>query len=70
MRRARAIGQGGAASRVRMSPTIGARVHVHHPSSLLFNFFSGRFMVRNMVDAGALNDLKAASAFELYALPK
>lgn len=24
----------------------------------------GRFMVRNMVDAGALNDLKAASAFE------
>jgi hypothetical protein len=26
--------------------------------------------VRNMVDAGALNDLKAASAFELYALPK
>ena len=30
----------------------------------------GRFMVRNMVDAGALNDLKAASAFELYALPK
>ena len=26
--------------------------------------------VRNMVDAGALNDLKAASAFELYTLPK
>ena len=24
----------------------------------------GRFMVRNMVDAGGLNDLKAASAFE------
>ncbi len=24
----------------------------------------GRFMVRNMVDAGALNDLKASSAFE------
>lgn len=24
----------------------------------------GRFMVRNMVDAGALNDLRAASAFE------
>jgi small subunit ribosomal protein S26e len=24
----------------------------------------GRFMVRNMVDAGALNDLKLASAFE------
>jgi len=27
-------------------------------------------MVRNMVDAGALNDLKAASAFALYTLPK
>lgn len=24
----------------------------------------GRFMVRNMVDAGALNDLQASSAFE------
>ena len=24
----------------------------------------GRYMVRNIVDAGALNDLKAASAFE------
>jgi ribosomal protein S26 len=30
----------------------------------------GRFMVRNMVDAGGLNDLKAASAYELYVLPK
>ena len=30
----------------------------------------GRFNVRNMVDAGGLNDLKAASAYELYTMPK
>ena len=29
-----------------------------------------RFSARNMVDAGAMNDLKAACAYELYTLPK
>ena len=29
-----------------------------------------RFQVRNLVDSGALNDLKAACAYETYVLPK
>jgi small subunit ribosomal protein S26e len=30
----------------------------------------GRFMVKNMVDSGAMNDLRASSVFEGYQLPK
>mmetsp|Transcript_19519 Transcript_19519/g.26377 ORF Transcript_19519/g.26377 Transcript_19519/m.26377 type:complete len:143 (-) Transcript_19519:69-497(-) len=29
-----------------------------------------RFIVRNIVDSGAMNDLKASCAYDLYALPK
>ena len=29
-----------------------------------------RFIVRNIVDSGAMNDLKAACAYDLYTMPK
>jgi ribosomal protein S26 len=45
-------------------PPLAARTATPHPLHAPQDKAIGRFMVRNMVDAGGLNDLKAASAYE------